>query len=109
MIDRYADVRTPLLRLLNHAVATFADRVDRHGGELGFEVVLGYDDGEPWGTPTATCRAGGPSANAHGQTLSAGWVEAPTLAFFAASGRCYRASGPRLCGRMVGAWISKKM
>ncbi|MFG2848672.1 GNAT family N-acetyltransferase [Kitasatospora sp. NPDC048296] len=49
LIDLYADVRAPLLHLPNYAVATFAERLDRHGGEPGFEAVIGYDEGEPIG------------------------------------------------------------
>ncbi|MFE5586287.1 GNAT family N-acetyltransferase [Kitasatospora sp. NPDC056531] len=49
LIDLYADVRAPLLHLPNYAVETFAERLDRHGGEPGFEAVIGYDQGAPIG------------------------------------------------------------
>ncbi|MGW7584446.1 GNAT family N-acetyltransferase [Kitasatospora sp. NPDC054768] len=49
LIDLYADVRAPLLHLPNYAVTTFAERLDRHGGEPGFEAVIGYDENEPIG------------------------------------------------------------
>ncbi|MBP0448656.1 GNAT family N-acetyltransferase [Kitasatospora sp. RG8] len=49
LIDLYSDVRAPLLHLPNYAVPTFAERLDRHGGEPGFEAVLGYDQDEPIG------------------------------------------------------------
>ncbi|MGW4896607.1 GNAT family N-acetyltransferase [Kitasatospora sp. NPDC004240] len=49
LLDLYADVRAPLLHLPNYTVATFADRLDRHGTEPGFETVIGYVQGEPIG------------------------------------------------------------
>ncbi|MBV6701255.1 GNAT family N-acetyltransferase [Kitasatospora aureofaciens] len=49
LLDLYADVRAPLLHMPNYAVQTFAERLDRHGGEPGFEAVVGYDRGEPVG------------------------------------------------------------
>ncbi|MCX5213491.1 GNAT family N-acetyltransferase [Kitasatospora sp. NBC_00240] len=49
LIDTYADVRAPLLHLPNYAVPTFAERLDRHAGEPGWGVVIGYADGEPVG------------------------------------------------------------
>ncbi|WP_424710473.1 GNAT family N-acetyltransferase [Kitasatospora acidiphila] len=45
----YVDVRAPLLHLANYRVEAFAERLDRHAGEPGFEVVLGYDRGEAIG------------------------------------------------------------
>lgn len=49
LIDLYADVRAPLLHLPNYAVATFAERLDRHASEPGFEVVVAYDQDQPAG------------------------------------------------------------
>lgn len=49
LLDVYADVRAPLLHLPNYAVATFGERLDRHGAEPGFVVVLAYADGQPVG------------------------------------------------------------
>ncbi|OLE23716.1 MAG: GNAT family N-acetyltransferase [Catenulispora sp. 13_1_20CM_3_70_7] len=49
LLDVYADVRAPLLHLPNYRVETFAERLDRHGTELGFEAVLGYDGDEAVG------------------------------------------------------------
>ncbi|MGV9264217.1 GNAT family N-acetyltransferase [Kitasatospora sp. NPDC003701] len=42
-------MRAPLLHLPNYAVPTFAERLDRHGTEPGFEAVVGYDGTEPIG------------------------------------------------------------
>ncbi|MFI9364961.1 hypothetical protein ACIG5E_28510 [Kitasatospora sp. NPDC053057] len=36
-----------MLHLADYAVATFAERLDRHGGEPGFDAVIGYDEEEP--------------------------------------------------------------
>lgn len=49
VLDVYADVRAPLLHLPNYRVETFAERLDRHGSEPGFEVVLGFDGEEAVG------------------------------------------------------------
>ncbi|MFE0773827.1 GNAT family N-acetyltransferase [Streptomyces sp. NPDC058861] len=43
LIAAYAKVREPLLHLPNYAVSAFAERLERHGGEPGFEVVLAFD------------------------------------------------------------------
>lgn len=43
LLDVYADVRAPLLHLANYRVEVFAERLDRHAGEPGFGLVLGYD------------------------------------------------------------------
>lgn len=39
LIDLYTDVRAGLLNLPDYAVATFAERLDRHASEPGSEVV----------------------------------------------------------------------
>ncbi|AWW35684.1 GNAT family N-acetyltransferase [Streptomyces cadmiisoli] len=49
VINVYADVRTPLLHLPNYAITAFGERLDRHGAEPGFVVVLAYADGHPVG------------------------------------------------------------
>ncbi|REK88779.1 GNAT family N-acetyltransferase [Streptomyces inhibens] len=49
LVDVYADVRADLLHLPNYAVATFAERLERHATESGWVAVLGYDQGEPVG------------------------------------------------------------
>lgn len=49
LIDVYAEVRAPLLHLPNYRVEVFAERLDRHAGEPGWEAVLGFDNGEPVG------------------------------------------------------------
>ncbi|MFD7713078.1 GNAT family N-acetyltransferase [Streptomyces sp. NPDC059786] len=49
LLDAYADVRAPLLHLPNYAVASFRERLDRHGTEPGFTAVIGYADGHPVG------------------------------------------------------------
>ncbi|MQS11827.1 GNAT family N-acetyltransferase [Streptomyces kaniharaensis] len=49
LLDVYADVRAPLLHLPNYRVAAFAERLDRHAAEPGFEVVIAYDDHVPVG------------------------------------------------------------
>ncbi|MEY9887685.1 GNAT superfamily N-acetyltransferase [Catenulispora sp. MAP5-51] len=49
LIDVYADVRAPLLHLPNYRVEAFAERLDRHAHEVGWEAVLGYDNGKAVG------------------------------------------------------------
>ncbi|MCC9307470.1 GNAT family N-acetyltransferase [Kitasatospora sp. RB6PN24] len=49
LLDVYADVRAPLLHLANYRVEAFAERLDRHSEEPGFELVLGYDGDVPIG------------------------------------------------------------
>ncbi|MFG2692041.1 GNAT family N-acetyltransferase [Kitasatospora sp. NPDC051984] len=49
LLDVYADVRAPLLHLANYRVQTFAERLERHAAEPGFELVLGYDGDVPVG------------------------------------------------------------
>lgn len=49
LLEVYADVRAPLLHLPNYRVAAFAERLDRHATEPGFEAVIGYGDGEAVG------------------------------------------------------------
>ncbi|MGD3105519.1 GNAT family N-acetyltransferase [Streptomyces sp. YGL11-2] len=49
LIDLYANVRAELLHLPNYKVSTFAERIDRHGSEPGWEAVIAYASGEPIG------------------------------------------------------------
>nr|WP_035806458.1 acetyltransferase [Kitasatospora mediocidica] len=49
LLDVYADVRAPLLHLVNYRVQTFAERLDRHATEPGFELILGHDGDVPIG------------------------------------------------------------
>ncbi|WP_327660495.1 MULTISPECIES: GNAT family N-acetyltransferase [unclassified Streptomyces] len=49
LLDVYAEVRAPLLHLPNYAVTSFGERLDRHGSEPGFKVVLAYADAHPVG------------------------------------------------------------
>ncbi|MDV9187479.1 GNAT family N-acetyltransferase [Streptomyces sp. SR27] len=50
LIAVYAKVREPLLHLPNYAVATFAERLERHRREPGFGAVLAFDaEEEPVG------------------------------------------------------------
>nr|WP_184946853.1 GNAT family N-acetyltransferase [Kitasatospora kifunensis] len=49
LLNVYADVRAPLLHLADYRVEVFAERLDRHAGEPGFELVLGYDGELPVG------------------------------------------------------------
>ncbi|MEV7121806.1 GNAT family N-acetyltransferase [Kitasatospora griseola] len=43
LLDVYAVVRAPLLHLANYRVEAFAERLDRHATEPGFEAVIAYD------------------------------------------------------------------
>ncbi|MEU2507893.1 GNAT family N-acetyltransferase [Streptomyces sp. NPDC007863] len=43
LIAVYAEVREPLLHLPNYSVQTFTERLERHGREPGFGVVLAFD------------------------------------------------------------------
>lgn len=49
LTDVYADVRAPLLHLPNYSVERFSERLARHAGEPGWEVVIGYNADEPVG------------------------------------------------------------
>ncbi|MFI5982079.1 GNAT family N-acetyltransferase [Streptomyces sp. NPDC051555] len=67
LIAVYAKVREPLLHLPNYAVPTFADRLERHGREPGFVVVIAFDN------------EGNPVGYAYGNTVEAGdrwWTRA---------------------------------
>ncbi|MGX1483151.1 GNAT superfamily N-acetyltransferase [Streptomyces griseus] len=49
LLNVYAEVRAPLLHLANYAVSSFGERLDRHGAEPGFQVVLAYEGERPVG------------------------------------------------------------
>ena len=49
LLDLYEDVRAPLLHLPHYSVESFAERLDRHGAEIGFRAVIGFDGDEPVG------------------------------------------------------------
>ncbi|MGW0874266.1 GNAT family N-acetyltransferase [Streptomyces sp. NPDC002740] len=49
VVDVYAEVRAPLLHMPNYAVTAFGERLDRHGAEPGFTLVLAYADEHPVG------------------------------------------------------------
>ncbi|WP_331733855.1 GNAT family N-acetyltransferase (plasmid) [Streptomyces sp. NBC_00080] len=49
VVDVYAEVRAPLLHMPNYAVTAFGERLDRHGAEPGFTLVLAYADEQPVG------------------------------------------------------------
>ncbi|GGQ97534.1 GNAT family N-acetyltransferase [Streptomyces asoensis] len=49
VVDVYAEVRAPLLHMPNYAVTAFGERLDRHGAEPGFTLVLAYADEFPVG------------------------------------------------------------
>ncbi|MEZ0096270.1 GNAT family N-acetyltransferase [Streptacidiphilus sp. EB129] len=49
IIDVYTDARAPLLHLPHYAVERFAERLDRHAGESGWETVIAYDTDQPVG------------------------------------------------------------
>ncbi|MEV7360175.1 GNAT family N-acetyltransferase [Kitasatospora sp. NPDC091276] len=42
-------MRAPLLHLPNYALPAFGERLQRHGGEPGFEAVIGYAGSVPVG------------------------------------------------------------
>lgn len=49
LLDVYADVRHDIIHLPHYSVDSFAERLDRHATEDGWEVVIGYDGIEPVG------------------------------------------------------------
>jgi GNAT superfamily N-acetyltransferase len=49
LIGVYADVRAELLHLPNYKLTTFAERLDRHGAEPGWESAIAYEHGEAVG------------------------------------------------------------
>ncbi|MEV7359195.1 GNAT family N-acetyltransferase [Kitasatospora sp. NPDC091276] len=81
LLDVYADVRGPLLHLPNYRVAAFAERLDRHTAEPGFELVLGYDGELPVGYVYGnTVEAGDRYWKRMTDQLPDGWTDTPTLA-----------------------------
>ncbi|NLU68983.1 GNAT family N-acetyltransferase [Streptomyces sp. HNM0574] len=49
LVDLYANVRAELLQLPNYRPAAFAERLDRHGAEPGWEAVIAYAGDGPVG------------------------------------------------------------
>lgn len=81
LLDVYADVRAPLLHLANYCVEAFAERLDRHAGEPGFELVLGYDGELPVGYAYGnTVDAGDPYWKRMAEPLPDGYTDTPVLA-----------------------------
>ncbi|GAA2749288.1 GNAT family N-acetyltransferase [Kitasatospora cinereorecta] len=77
----YADVRAPLLHLANYRVEAFAERLDRHVGDPGFELVLGYDGDLPIGYAYGnTVDAGDRYWKRMAEPLPEGFTNTPVLA-----------------------------
>ncbi|MFI5807275.1 GNAT family N-acetyltransferase [Streptomyces sp. NPDC051561] len=49
IIDLYTEVRADLLHLPNYRIEAFSERLDRHGSEPGWQVVIAYADHLPVG------------------------------------------------------------
>ncbi|MFJ9695794.1 GNAT family N-acetyltransferase [Kitasatospora sp. NPDC101183] len=80
LLDVYADVRAPLLHLANYRVEAFAERLDRHAGEPGFELVLGYDGDVPVGYAYGnTVEAGDRYWKRMTEPLPDGYTDTPVL------------------------------
>jgi GNAT superfamily N-acetyltransferase len=43
LLDVYADVRADLIHLPHYSVDAYAERINRHATEAGWEAVIGYD------------------------------------------------------------------
>ncbi|MFC9794421.1 GNAT family N-acetyltransferase [Streptomyces sp. NPDC127584] len=81
LIAVYAKVREPLLHLPNYAVATFAERLERHGEEPGFGAVLAFDaEEEPVGYAYGNTVQSGDRWWRRMGEVDAGLTSAPTLA-----------------------------
>ncbi|MFJ7247082.1 GNAT family N-acetyltransferase [Kitasatospora sp. NPDC098652] len=81
LLDVYADVRAPLLHLANYRVEAFAERLDRHADEPGFELVLGYDGEVPVGYAYGnTVEAGDRYWKRMTDPLPDGYTDTPALA-----------------------------
>ncbi|MFC5883969.1 GNAT family N-acetyltransferase [Kitasatospora sp. CM 4170] len=81
LLDVYTDVRAPLLHLPNYHVVAFAERLDRHAAEPGFEVVLAYAGQEPVGYAYAnTLAADDRWWKRMVDPLPAGFTDVPTVA-----------------------------
>lgn len=81
LLDVYADVRAPLLHLVNYRVEAFAERLDRHAGEPGFELVLGYEGEVPVGYAYGnTIDAGDRYWQRMAEPLPDGYTDTPVLA-----------------------------
>ncbi|MFJ1705131.1 GNAT family N-acetyltransferase [Kitasatospora sp. NPDC088346] len=81
LVDVYAEVRAPLLHLANYRVEAFVGRLDRHVGEPGFGLVLGYDGDVPVGYAYGnTVDAGDRYWRRMAEPLPAGFTDTPVLA-----------------------------
>ncbi|MFD0274512.1 GNAT family N-acetyltransferase [Kitasatospora sp. NPDC127111] len=81
LLNVYADVRAPLLHLPNYRVPAFAERLDRHADEPGFEAVIAYEDQEPVGYAYAnTLAADDRWWKRMAEPLSQGLTDVPTVA-----------------------------
>lgn len=81
LMEVYADVRAPLLHLANYRVEAFAERLDRHATEPGFELVLGYDGLVPVGYAYGnTVDARDRYWNRMAEPLPDGFTDTPALA-----------------------------
>lgn len=49
LIEVYAEVRADQLHLPHYSVERYGERLARHGGEPGWEAVVGFDGDEPVG------------------------------------------------------------
>ncbi|WP_316529637.1 GNAT family N-acetyltransferase [Kitasatospora brasiliensis] len=81
LLDVYADVRAPLLHLPNYGLAAFTERLERHIGDPGFELVLGYDGALPVGYAYGnTVDAADRYWQRMAEPLPHGYTDAPALA-----------------------------
>lgn len=81
LLQMYADVRAPLLHLPNYQVAAFAERLDRHANEPGWEAVFAYDADEPVGYVYAnTLTSDDRWWKRMTDPLPAGYTDVPTMA-----------------------------
>ncbi|MFD8595581.1 GNAT family N-acetyltransferase [Kitasatospora sp. NPDC059646] len=81
LLDVYSDVRAPLLHLPGYGVEAFTGRLDRHAGEPGFGLVLGYDGDLPVGYVYGnTVGAGDRYWTRMAEPLPEGFTDRPVLA-----------------------------
>jgi hypothetical protein len=81
LLDVYADVRADLIHLPHYSVDAYAERINRHATEAGWEAVIGYDGTEPIGY--AYCNTVGPGDRwwtRMEEPLPDGYEDLPTIA-----------------------------